>query len=225
MQAVLLDLNLPDSAGVETVTAIRQAAPSVPVVVLTGNNDKATGLAAVQAGAQDFLAKGQMSGEAIWRVLRYAIARKRIEAQQREFEERLREAQRAESLAMLAGGIAHSYNNLLTSIMGNASLSLGTVPHADPARGFLREIQKAAKRAAVLTNHMLTYSGQCRGTMAPVELGEFVTRMAPFLRTVREGGGAISYEVEPRVVVRADTGQLQQLIVNEMIKTKAVSIR
>jgi C4-dicarboxylate-specific signal transduction histidine kinase len=61
---------------------------------------------------------------------------------------------------------------------------------------------------------MLTYSGQCRGTMAPVDLGEFVTRMAPFLRTVREGSGAISYEVEPRVVVRGDTGQLQQLVVN-----------
>jgi len=211
---IFLDYKLPDGEGADSLVRLKSQVPYVPIIMLTGLDDDHVGLEMVQRGAQDYLVKDRVNESILWRVLRYAIARKRIEAQQREFEERLREAQRAESLAMLAGGIAHSYNNLLTSIMGNASLSLGTVPHADPARGFLREIQKAAKRAAVLTNHMLTYSGQCRGTMAPVELGEFVTRMAPFLRTVREGGGAISYEVEPRVVVRADTGQLQQLIVN-----------
>lgn len=81
VQAVLLDLNLPDSSGIATVEAIHRAAPAVPVVVLTGQNDKSMGLAAVQAGAQDFLPKGQMSGEAIWRVLRYAVERQRALAQ------------------------------------------------------------------------------------------------------------------------------------------------
>lgn len=81
VQAVLLDLNLPDTSGIATVQAVCQAAPTIPVVVLTGNNDKATGLAAVQAGAQDFLAKGTMSGEAIWRVLRYAVERQRAQAE------------------------------------------------------------------------------------------------------------------------------------------------
>ncbi len=81
VQAVLLDLNLPDSSGIATVQAVCQASPLAPVVVLTGNNDKETGLAAVQAGAQDFLAKGTMTGEAIWRVLRYAVERQRSQAE------------------------------------------------------------------------------------------------------------------------------------------------
>lgn len=211
---IFLDYKLPDSEGADSLVRLKSQVPYVPIIMLTGLDDDHVGLDMVQRGAQDYLVKDRVNESILWRVLRYAIARKRIEAQQREFEVRLQEAQRAESLAMLAGGIAHTYNNLLTSIMGNASLALGTVPHADPSRGFLREIQKAAKRAAVLTNQMLTYSGQCRGTMAPVELGEFVTRMAPFLRTVRGGGSPIFYEVEPRVVVRGDTGQLQQLVVN-----------
>lgn len=211
---IFLDYKLPDSEGVESLARLKSKVPHVPIVVLTGLDDDQKGLDMVQRGAQDYLVKDRVNESILWRVLRYSIARKLTEARQRAFEERLREAQRAESLARLAGGIAHSYNNLLTSIMGNASLVLGNISQADLNREFLREIQKAAKRAAVLTNQMLTYSGQCRGTMAPVDLGEFVTRMAPFLRTVREGDGPISYEVEPKVFVQADVAQLQQLLVN-----------
>ncbi len=211
---IFLDYKLPDSEGVESLARLKAKIPHVPIVVLTGLDDDQKGLDMVLHGAQDYLVKDRVNESILWRVLRYSIARKLTEARQREFEERLREAQRAESLARLAGGIAHSYNNLLTSIMGNTSLVLGNIAQTDPNREFLREIQKAAKRAAVLTNQMLTYSGQCRGTLAPVELGEFVTRMAPFLRTVREGDGPISYGVEPKVFVQADVAQLQQLLVN-----------
>ncbi|MBT3287682.1 MAG: response regulator [Victivallales bacterium] len=211
---VFLDYKLPDSEGADSLARLKKEIPYVPIVMLTGLDDDVIGLEMVQRGAQDYLVKDQVNEDVLWRVLRYAIARKRIEAQQREFQERLREAQRAESLTMLAGGIAHSYNNLLTSIMGNASLAISGMPHDDSARTFLREIQKAAKRAAVLTNQMLTYSGQCRGNLSPLDLGEFVTRMAPFLRTVRDGGGLLEYDVTPRVMIKGDTAHLQQLVVN-----------
>lgn len=211
---VFLDYKLPDSEGMESLARLKSQVPEVPIVVLTGLDDDQKGLDMVQRGAQDYLVKDRVNESIICRVLRYSIARKRTEARQREFEERLREAQRAESLAVLAGGIAHSYNNLLTSMMGNVSLAMSSIGPADPARDFLREIQKAAKRAAVLTNQMLTYSGQSRASMAPLDLGEFVTRMVSLLRTVREGGGAISYEVEPRVFIQADATQMQQLLVN-----------
>jgi len=211
---VFLDYKLPDSEGADSLACLKKELPYVPIVMLTGLDDDVIGLEMVQRGAQDYLVKDRINENVLWRVLRYAIARKRIEAQQREFQERLREAQRAESLTMLAGGIAHSYNNLLTSIMGNASLAISGMPHDDSSRTFLREIQKAAKRAAVLTNQMLTYSGQCRGNLSPLDLGEFVTRMAPFLRTVRDGGGLLEYDVIPRVMVKGDTAHLQQLVVN-----------
>jgi signal transduction histidine kinase len=211
---IFLDYKLPDSEGADSLSRLKSQVPYVPIVMLTGLDDDHVGLEMVKRGAQDYLVKDRVNESILWRVLRYAIARKRTEAQQREFEERLRAAQRSESLARLAGGIAHTYNNLLTSIMGNASLALGNVPNNDPGHGFLREIQKAAKRAALLTNQMLTYSGHCRGVMTPLDLGRFVERMAPFLRTVREGSGAITYRMADGVVVRGDVGQLQQLVVN-----------
>ncbi|MBU0996402.1 MAG: response regulator [Proteobacteria bacterium] len=72
---VLLDLNLPDSNGIETVYSIRKKAPYLAIVVLTGDQDEKTGIAAVQAGAQDFLVKGQIPIHLICRVIDYAIER------------------------------------------------------------------------------------------------------------------------------------------------------
>jgi signal transduction histidine kinase/DNA-binding response OmpR family regulator len=88
----LLDLNLPDSNGIETVRIARQAAPQLPIVVLTGNHDEQVGLAAVQSGAQDFLIKGQTHRSHLVRVIRYAVQRHCAEEQVRESERLLRSA-------------------------------------------------------------------------------------------------------------------------------------
>ncbi|MGW5639428.1 response regulator, partial [Streptomyces sp. NPDC003832] len=75
---VLLDLHLPDSKGLEGVATVRQYA-DVAVVVLTGLAEESTGLAAVAAGAQDYLVKGRVEAELFGRAIRYAIQRKLAE--------------------------------------------------------------------------------------------------------------------------------------------------
>ena len=77
---VLLDLNLPDADEVNTVAHLTTAAPDLPIVVLTGRDDEATALEAVQAGAQDYLIKGRVDGPLLSRTIRHAIERKRVEA-------------------------------------------------------------------------------------------------------------------------------------------------
>jgi len=72
---VLLDLSLPDSAGVKTVSTMTAAQPGTPVVVLTGNDDDELAMAALAAGAQDYLVKGEFDHRALGRALRYAMAR------------------------------------------------------------------------------------------------------------------------------------------------------
>ena len=76
---VLLDLHLPDAQGLEAVTRMRAAAPGVPVVVLTGLAEESAGLAAVAAGAQDYLIKGQAPPDVFGRSIRYATQRKHVE--------------------------------------------------------------------------------------------------------------------------------------------------
>jgi PAS domain S-box-containing protein len=87
---VLLDLGLPDSQGLDTLRRLRDAEPAVPVIVLTGNVDQAIGLAAVSEGAQDYLVKGEVTGDSIARSIRHALQRSRAEERLRESEERFR---------------------------------------------------------------------------------------------------------------------------------------
>ena len=72
---VLLDLSLPDAAGFDGLTRLRAAVPLAPIVVLTGQQDSARGLAAIQQGAQDYLQKGHAGGPDLLRALRFAHER------------------------------------------------------------------------------------------------------------------------------------------------------
>jgi PAS domain S-box-containing protein len=78
---ILLDLGLPDSQGIETVRAVRQAQSEIPIVVLTGLDDAVSGVQALQEGAQDYLVKSHMNGFSLARSIQYAHERNRIEAE------------------------------------------------------------------------------------------------------------------------------------------------
>lgn len=75
---VLLDLSLPDSHGLQTLVQLREQETDVPIVVLTGMKDETLAVAAVQAGAQDYLMKGQTDSQLITRSIRYSIERHRL---------------------------------------------------------------------------------------------------------------------------------------------------
>src|SRR6185436_10343709 len=81
IDAVLLDLDLPDSTGLGTLQRILESAPALPVVVMTGRADEAIGIQALEAGAQDYLVKGQADGRLLTRSIQYAIQRKQAEKQ------------------------------------------------------------------------------------------------------------------------------------------------
>jgi len=90
VDVVLLDLSLPDGAGLETVTRLRAFAPEVPIIVMTGVDDEELGLETVRAGAQDYLVKGQADARLLMRAIDYAIERKRAEQALRDSEEKFR---------------------------------------------------------------------------------------------------------------------------------------
>jgi DNA-binding response OmpR family regulator len=78
---MMLDLFLPDSQGVDTVSRALAGAPHIPIIVLTGSDDEDLGVEVVRRGAQDFLVKGEVDHWAVTRAIRYAAVRKQLQNQ------------------------------------------------------------------------------------------------------------------------------------------------
>lgn len=78
IDVILMDINLPDSEGIVSVKEICNRFPHLPLLILTGFPDEEMGIRAIQEGAQDYLVKGRINAEALGRILRYSIERKRI---------------------------------------------------------------------------------------------------------------------------------------------------
>jgi signal transduction histidine kinase len=133
-------------------------------------------------------------------------------------EEKLRERAKLESLGILAGGIAHDFNNLLTGILGNASLLLDELSEGVFSRTYAQAISDAAERAAKLTHQMLAYSGRGRFVVEPVNLSAYIRQTTALI------DASIPKNVELRLdlsddlpSIEADTGQLQQVLMNLVI--------
>jgi PAS domain S-box-containing protein len=133
-------------------------------------------------------------------------------------EQRLRQAQRLESLGLLAGGVAHDFNNLLTAIIGNASLALETIEPGSRSRGMLQALITASERAAQLTRQMLTYAGKDQGKLQSLDVAAVTKELLPLLTASIPKMVHLSLELEEGVPpVEADSAQLQQVIMNLVI--------
>ena len=100
---VLLDLSLPDSEGLETLTKTHTSAPEIPIIVLTGLDDEAVGFEAVRKGAQDYLIKGEVTTALLSRAIWYAVERNRLLDQLEEARERKRGDEEIRSFERLSG--------------------------------------------------------------------------------------------------------------------------
>ncbi len=76
---ILLDLGLPDSQHLDTLTKLKSQVLGVPIVILTGNDDEEIALRAVQQGAQDYLVKQKINADVLSRVIRYSIERQKLQ--------------------------------------------------------------------------------------------------------------------------------------------------
>ena len=127
----------------------------------------------------------------------------------------MQEAQRLESLGVMAGGITHDFNNLLTPILGDAELALLDLPPDSPVRPRIEQIRHAAKRAAALTRQMLAYSGQVPVSVEPISISRLVDEMAQLLEGTVSGKAALVYELSDDLpAVEGDIAQLSQVVMN-----------
>ncbi|MFE8605241.1 hybrid sensor histidine kinase/response regulator [Archangium violaceum] len=155
LDVVLLDLSLPDGHGLSNIERMQQAAPALPLVVLTGTDDEQLAMRAMHAGAQDYLVKGQATGPLLVRALRYAIERKRSE-------EGLKREEAARQTALFReqflGILGHDLRNPLQAISGNAALLLRYGGLSEPQRKALNRISISSDRMARMISDILDFT-------------------------------------------------------------------
>jgi PAS domain S-box-containing protein len=140
---------------------------------------------------------------------------------QRELEDQYRQAQRLESIGLLAGGVAHDFNNSLTAISGYAELSLASLPEDDPGAPMLREIQKASQHAASLTRQLLAFSRRQHLQPEIININVIISDIRGLLRRVIGEDVALETHLDPLLAnVRADPGQVQQVIMNLAVNAR-----
>lgn len=136
-------------------------------------------------------------------------------------EEKYRHSQKMEAIGLLAGGISHDFNNLLTAITGYSEISLAGMPADDPLRPNLEEIKETGERASALTQQLLAFSR--KQVLKPVvhDLNSVILNLERMLRrTIRED---IEFRFELADDLRsieADPGQLEQVLLNLVINAR-----
>jgi len=225
---VLLDLSLPDAHGLETVTRALAAAPEVPIVVLTGLDDETVAVQAVQAGAQDYLVKGQVEPGMLSRALRYAMERKRLETERERLLAAEHEARTAAEAAVRARDevlriVAHDIGNSLSAVKIHALVLERTLPAGDEGgearkrTGAIRDLTAQMDR---LRQDLLDVAAIEAGRLSvePVELevGAVVAEAVAALAGVAaEKGVALSSSAEPGLPrVFADRERVLQVLAN-----------
>jgi PAS domain S-box-containing protein len=135
----------------------------------------------------------------------------------RRLEDAVRESQRLESLGVLAAGVAHDFNNVLTAIVGNLSLARRALrsEHDPVIRPSLVEAERAAQRAADLVRHLLNYAGKGRRVVLPVDVCAVARDALAIVRASVPPKISLDIDLPDRCPpIDADVGQLQQLLLN-----------
>jgi PAS domain S-box-containing protein len=136
-------------------------------------------------------------------------------------EEQLRQAQKMEAVGQLAGGVAHDFNNLLTVIHGYCAMALQQQKEVQPVRKHIEEIQKAAERAASLTNQLLAFSRKQVLRPSVLQLNNVVHGMEKMLRRLIGEDVELSTTYDPALGnVKADAGQIEQVIMNLAVNAR-----
>ncbi|MEX2131752.1 MAG: PAS domain-containing protein [Pseudohongiellaceae bacterium] len=140
---------------------------------------------------------------------------------QKALEAQFRQAQKMEAVGQLAGGVAHDFNNLLTVILGYSDIVLGTFEPQDRRRQQLAAIIEAGRRATGLTKQLLAFSRKQVLQPKVIDLNSLVNGMDDMLRRlVGENVDLVSVLANELGSVRADLGQIEQVLMNLVVNAR-----
>jgi two-component system, cell cycle sensor histidine kinase and response regulator CckA len=143
------------------------------------------------------------------------VAIQRDITERKRVEGHLFQSQKMETVGKLAGGIAHEFNTIMTTIIGHSEIMLSDLPAGNPLCKNAQEIRQAADRAAMLTRQLLAYGRKQILQPKILDLSTLIADMEGMLRHLM--GGEVDVRIVPSIglkPVRIDPGQVEQVIMN-----------
>jgi PAS domain S-box-containing protein len=162
-----------------------------------------------------FVKSSDGSPEYIIMVIQDITYYRKAEEDRLELERRLLQAQKLESLWLLAGGVAHDFNNYLTAIMGNLDLALMKSTAAFKGKSNLEEAITASQKAAETTHKMLIYTGSGPTVLKKADINRIIEENARLFSTSITRNALLNLNLADDIpLIEADAGQIEQVFIN-----------
>ncbi len=216
---VLMDIHLAGSMdGIEAAEVIKERY-DIPVIFLTAFATSDVIERASNAGAYGYLVKPFKLRE-LEAMVEVALYKHKTDIERVIIDNRIHRAQKYESLRLMAGGIAHKFNNNLHAVLGNLSIALSELPDESPAKHNLFEAEKATLQAAELSKQMLAFSGHSFLKLAELDLSAFINQISYLLRALLPSSVNLDLDLEHGLpLVKADAGQLKQILMALLVNS------
>ena len=154
VDVIVLDLNLADTTGLDTLVRIQQAIPKAATIVLTGRDDQTMASQALRLGAQDYLVKGNFNTELLVRAIRYAIDRKQSEQALSEVTKQLYQVQHRPTPDPIPDELVSDFDSLLNKLAVQNSIALSALGDDNPARAHVEKLNQTINLVSALTRRL-----------------------------------------------------------------------
>ena len=217
---ILLDLSLGDASGIPMVTRLCTENPTLPLIVLSGLEDQATALAAIQHGAQDYLIKGQGGGDLISRAIRHAIERKLIDRQLVEAKQSAEAANRAKSEFLAS--MSHELRTPLNAIIGFSEMIEQKLkgPLSETYRQYGEIVRTSGQHLLAIINDILDIaklsSGKIELDLEPLDVTKVITEAVSMIAKKADSARVqIVIDLDARCPrIEADRLRMRQVLLN-----------
>jgi len=219
--AAVFDLTVPGMDGLEILHLVQALPRPAPVLFFSDSRDVHFAVQLMKAGAADYLQKPVLPRDLLDALRPVLAKRSGARGLPPRPPGRLRQAHRLETLGRLTSAVAHELNNQMTVMLGYSNLVLGRLAPFHPLGEPLREIQRAAERAATLSRQLLDYSRKHEHTVKVVDLNGLVAGMVKMLERLLGRHIALDASLEAApALVKADPGQLEQVLLNLVLNAR-----